>query len=138
MNFILEPNELVYFAGRAAILVVALLAFAWALASWRRTTNRGLARLETQLAETQTELRALTCLTQAALAQVSAQLSGIENKLDTRAQLSAASSSAPRGYELALRLARNGSGVEEIAKSSGVTRQEAELIARLHAPRRSA
>ena len=39
MNFIIEPNELVYFAARAIILVVALLVFALALGSWRRATH---------------------------------------------------------------------------------------------------
>ena len=58
-----------------------------------------------------------------------------EDKLDARAQLSAAAAgNTPRGYDLALRLARNGAAAEEIAKTSGVTRQEAELLARLHGP----
>jgi hypothetical protein len=138
MNFIIEPNELVYFAARATILVVALLVFALAFGSWRRATNRGLARLQQDLAQAQAQAQAVAALTQASLSQLAAQVAGIENKLDARAQLTAAAASGPRGYELALRLARNGTSVEEIAKSSGVTRQEAELIARLHAPRRTA
>ena len=138
MNFILEPSELVYFAARAAILVVALLAFAVAFASWRRATTRGLAQLRSELGQAQIEARVIAEQAQSGLARLAAQLASIENKIDSRAQLTAASANGPRGYELALRLARNGTSVEEIAKSSGVTRQEAELIARLHAPRRSA
>ena len=138
MNFIIEPNELVYFAARAIILVVALLVFALALGSWRRATHRGLARLQQDLAQAQAQAQAAAELMQASLSQLAAQMAGIENKLDARAQLTAAAASGPRGYELALRLARNGTSVEEIAKSSGVTRQEADLIARLHAPRRTA
>ena len=138
MNFIIEPNELVYFAVRTAILVAALVVFALAFASWRRSASRGFTQLQRDLEMAQAQAQALAVLTQTSLAQLAAQLAGIENKLDTRAQLTTAAASGPRGYELALRLARNGSNVEEIAKSSGVTRQEAELIARLHAPRRTA
>ena len=112
-----ESNELLFFAGRAAILVVALVAFAVAFGRWRRAGTRDMQRLFSV-----TE----------GLAE---KLATLEDKLDARAQLSAATAgNAPRGYDLALRLARNGAAVGEIAETSGVTRQEAELLARLHGP----
>ncbi|MEP7314928.1 MAG: DUF2802 domain-containing protein, partial [Pseudomonadota bacterium] len=110
-----ESNELLFFAGRAAILVIALIAFAVAFGRWRRAGSRDMQRLFSV-----TE----------GLAE---KLATLEDKLETRAQLSAAAAgNAPRGYDLALRLARNGAQASEIAETSGVTRQEADLLARLH------
>ena len=37
-----------------------------------------------------------------------------------------------RGYEMAIRMARGGASVEEIAESCGTTRAEARLLRRLH------
>lgn len=112
-----ESNEFVFFAGRAALLVVALIAFAVAFGRWRRAGTRDMQRL---LSVTE------------GLAE---KLATLEDKLEARAQLSAAAAgNAPRGYELALRLARTGAAVEEIAETSGVTHQEAQLLARLHGP----
>jgi hypothetical protein len=138
MNLVLEPNDTVYFIGRAAILVFALLAFALAFTSWRRALRRDLQRLFGELEQSQAETRLLQTATAANFERLSAHLGALENKIDTRAQLTAASAGSPRGYELALRLARNGASMEEITESSGVTRQEAQLLARLHGPRRSA
>lgn len=112
-----ESNEMLFFAGRAAILVVALIAFAIALGRWRRAGTRDMQRL--------------VSVTEG----LAEKLATLEDKLDARAQLSAAAAgNAPGGYDLALRLARNGAAVGEIAETSGVTRQEAELLARLHGP----
>jgi hypothetical protein len=138
MNFILEPNELVFFAGRAAILVIALLAFTLAFARWRRATIQGIESLQQALAQSRAEQQATASQADAMVLQLVGRLVAIENKLDTRSQLTAAAASSPRGYELALRLARNGATMEEIAESSGVTRQEATLLVRLHGPRRTA
>ncbi|MEP7311457.1 MAG: DUF2802 domain-containing protein [Pseudomonadota bacterium] len=112
-----ESNEFLFFAGRAAILVVALIAFAVAFGRWRRAGAR--------------DMQHLVSVTEGLVAK----LATLEEKLDTRAQLSAAAAgNAPRGYDLALRLARNGAEAGEIAETSGVTRQEADLLARLHGP----
>jgi hypothetical protein len=42
-----------------------------------------------------------------------------------------------RGYDLALKLARHGADQEDIVSATGVTRHEAQLLARLHNPVRS-
>ena len=138
MHLVLEPNELLYFAGRAAILVVALLAFAVAFASWRRVVTREFRSLHEALDLARSEMLAAAVTSETHLERLAERLGGLENRLDTRSQLTAAAASSPRGYELALRLARNGSNVEEIAESSGVTRHEAQLMVRLHGPRCSA
>ena len=134
MDLILEPNDLLFFAGRAVLLVGAFLVFAVALGRWRRSNARDMQRLFAELAQSRTETRAVA----AAAEGLFQRLTGLENKLDTRAQLTSAGTNAPRGYELALRLARNGSNVDEISESSGVTHREAELLVRLHGPRRTA
>ena len=133
MNFFLEPSQMVFFAGRAVILVAALLAFAVVFARWRSAGERDIRRVLDELEHSRGETRTLAAATEALLFRIG----GLETKLEARAQV-ATQAPAPRGYDLALRLARNGSSVDEILETSGVTRREAELLARLHGPRRSA
>jgi hypothetical protein len=133
MNFFLEPSQMVFFAGRAVILVAALLAFAVVFARWRSAGERDIRRVLDELEQSRGETRTLAAATEALLFRIG----GLETKLEARAQV-ATQAPAPRGYELALRLARNGSSVDEITETSGVTRREAELLARLHGPRRTA
>jgi hypothetical protein len=139
MDLVLEPNDILFFAGRSAILLVALLAFSIAFSSWRRATVRGTERLQADLATALDLLKGFAA-TQAAQADgLAVRLESLERRIDARAQLNAAAAAgSPRGYELALRLARNGATQDEIAESSGVTRQEAQLLVRLHGPKRSA
>ncbi|RYZ66381.1 MAG: DUF2802 domain-containing protein [Proteobacteria bacterium] len=123
-----DPN-LLLFAGRAALLCVAFLAFAVALVRWRRAGQRDMQTLMGQLDESRNETRGLAELT----AALAAQLAGLKDSLDSRAQLAHASSTpSAGGIDLAIRLARQGSTPDEIAKTCGVTRQEAVLVARLH------
>ncbi len=133
MNFFLEPSQMVFFAGRALILVAALLAFAVVFARWRSAGERDIRRVLDELEQSRGETRTLAAATEALLFRIG----GLETKLEARSQV-ATQAPAPRGYELALRLARNGVNVEEIIETSGVTRREAELLARLHGPRRLA
>jgi hypothetical protein len=119
-----DQNEWILFAARAALLAVTLLCFALAFNSWRRSGRRD---LQSVIAET----RALSELTQRLTAQVAA----METHIEDRRELAAASSGqAQRSYDLAMLLARNGLPPQEIAKASGVARNEAQLLARLHGP----
>ena len=119
-----DQNEWILFAARAALLAVTLLCFALAFNSWRRSGRRD---LQSVIAET----RALSELTQRLTAQVAA----MEASIEDRRELAAASAGqAQRGYDLAMQLARNGLAPQEIAKASGVARNEAQLLARLHGP----
>jgi hypothetical protein len=47
-------------------------------------------------------------------------------------QLAQVNAPGAGGIDLAVRLARQGSSLEEIVKTCGVTRQEAQLLLRLH------
>lgn len=124
MNMLFEQNQWLFFAGRGALLAVALMCFAWAFSSWRRSGNRDMQRMFD-------ETRTLQDLTARLMAQVSALEARIE---DGRELAVAAAGPAARGYDLALQLARNGAQPEEIVNASGVTRHEAQLLAQLHNP----
>ena len=127
----IEQNEWIFFAARTAILALALLAFAFAFLSWRRAGRRDMQRLFSELDESRGETRALSGLAQ----HLVSQLAAIEGRLDDRMQLAAANvSSVQRGYDLALQMARHGSSPEAMVSASGVTRHEAQLLARLHNP----
>jgi hypothetical protein len=121
-TLLIDETELLFFAGRAALLVIAFLAFAIAFGRWRRAGSRDMQAL-------MSETRGLAERTDG----LAAQLATLLEKLDERAQLAQASA-APGGggIDLAIRLVRQGSEIEDIVKTCGVTRQEAQLLARLH------
>lgn len=126
-------HELAFYAVRAAVLAIALLAFAFALGRWRRSGTRQMQRLFAELDESRGETRALTELAQ----RLAAQLEAMQARFDDRQHLAAATTGpAQRGYDLALHLARQGASVDEIVSASGVTRHEASLLAHLHNPSR--
>lgn len=126
MNMLFEQNEFVFFAARAAMLALAMLCFAWAFGSWRRSGRRDMQRMAD-------ETQALTALTQ----QLAQQIEQLQQRVDDRRELAvAAAGPASRGYDLALQLARNGARPDDIVNASGVTRHEAQLIAHLHNPAR--
>jgi hypothetical protein len=83
-----------------------------------------------QLDASRSETRGLAELT----AGLASQLASLQQQLEDRAQLAQVKVSMPHsgGIDLATRLARTGSSVEEIVKTCGVTRHEAQLLARLH------
>lgn len=128
-NWIIADPNVLLFAGRAGLLCVAFLAFAVALVRWRRAGQRDMQTLLGQLDESRSETRSLAELTTA----IAAQLAGLQQSIDERAQLAhARATPVAGGVDLAIRLARQGCSPDEIAKTSGVTRHEAVLVARLH------
>jgi hypothetical protein len=126
MDIFFAQDQWILFAARAALLAVTLLCFALAFASWRRSGRRD---MQNVMAET----RALSELAQSLAAQMAALQARIE---DRRELAAAAAAPAQRGYDLALQMARNGAAAEQIAATSGVARNEAQLLARLHGPAR--
>jgi hypothetical protein len=121
-----EQNEWILLAARIALLAVTLLCFALAFNSWRKSGRRD---MQSVIAET----RALSELTQ----RLSAQVAAMQTRIEDRRELAAASAgSSQRGYDLALAMARSGLAPQEIANASGVARNEAQLLARLHGPAR--
>lgn len=126
---LLNDPDTLFFAGRALLLVFAFLAFAIALGRWRRAGSRDMQALIEQLDESRNETRSLARLT----AAMGEQIASLSQRLDERLQLAQATSvSGGSGIDVAIRLARQGCDVDEIVKTCGVTRQEAQLLARLH------
>jgi hypothetical protein len=122
-----EQSELIFFAARLGLLAVTLLCFALAFSSWRKTGRR-------DMQSVMVETRAVAELTQ----RLATQIAAMEVRLEDRRELAAAAAGpAQRGYDLALQMARNGVAPQEIVNASGVTRNEAELLARLHGQARN-
>lgn len=131
-TLLIDNPDTLFFAGRAALLAIAFIAFATALGRWRRAGERDARELMERLEASREETRALVSLT-GALAE---QLAALGRRFDDQSRLAQASvataGSGGGGIELAIRLARQGSDIEDIVKTCGVTRQEALLLARLH------
>lgn len=131
INALFEHNELVFFATRTVLLLLALLAFAWALGRWRRTGRLDMQRLFSELDQSRGETRELSELA----LRLAAQIDALQARVDDRQLLATATAgAAQRGYELALQMARNGATADAMISASGVTRHEAALLARLHNP----
>ncbi len=130
--FEILPNpslEMVLIAIRALLLIGAFWVFALAFIRWRRADERSTERLHAQLDRAFAEVRSL----HETVAVMSARLEAMSERADVGARLAPAGPiSAQRGYDLAQRLAKNGSNIEELIESCGLTRHEAELLTRLH------
>src|SRR5215218_9656106 len=92
-NLFTADTDLLLFAGRAGLLALAFIGFAIAFGRWRRTGTRQMQDLISQLDESRSETRGLAELTRT----LAAQLAGLAEKLDERAQLVQASTAANGG-----------------------------------------
>jgi hypothetical protein len=133
----IENPETWLLALRAALLLTAFIAFAWALRTSRRETALGFTRLSAQHAQALAEIQQLA----AKLAELSAQvheLSLPSPMISRQAEppapppQSSVTPSGARGYEMAIRMARGGASIDEIVAGCGTTRAEARLLRRLH------
>jgi hypothetical protein len=134
--------------GRAVFLVFCFLLATIAFTRWRRASERTtelfleqnttllkrLSAMEEQLAASQTQLaEARTEIT--AIATHTATLAERLDDSEQRRTSAPAATTAP-SYQIAIRLAKSGAPREELMSSCGLSRQEAELVQRLHAPPR--
>lgn len=133
--FEILPNpslETLLLAGRALLLVGAFWIFALAFIRWRRASERDNVQLQSQLERAFAEMRSL----HETVMVMSARLEAMSERSELEARLAPAGSpGAHRGYDMAARLARNGAGVDELIANCGISRHEAELLARLHSAR---
>jgi hypothetical protein len=121
--------------ARSALLIGAFCVFALAFIRWRRADERHTQQMHSQLERAFIELRSL----HETVSVMSARLDALGERAESETRLAPAGvASAQRGYDLAARLAKNGSGIEELVTSCGITRHEAELLTRLHAVKREA
>ncbi len=165
--------EFMMIAVRGIALLLALITLGWAIARWRRDTNRDAQRMFEQLDLVRAELLQLQgqmVTAPASKAIHHERYSGTSQNYSERPQArhenygenyeserpisrsrpgntSSADSpktktksmtnAAPRGYEVAARLARNGASCEELMNTCALSRHEAELLVRLHAGMKS-
>lgn len=121
--------EMMVMLGRAAALTFALLLCAWALHRWRRSTARDTQRLFEQLDLIRGELLLLS--DRLDQRESVPRVSEAPKQPEIRS-VASLHSPAPRGYEVAARLARGGATCDELISSCGVSRHEAQLLLRLH------
>jgi hypothetical protein len=122
-------TELAFFGGRALILVLAFMTFAWAFGRWRRAAARDTQRLFEQLDVTLHELRGVSDRVH----HLETRLNTVHHRIEQDGQRPLVTTGPTgKGYEVAVRLAKNGLGVDELIANCGVARHEAELLVRLH------
>jgi hypothetical protein len=119
-------------AGRAVFLVVCFVLAAVAFTRWRRASHHLAERFDEH-----------STATTARLADIADALTALNRRLDEMAERqegegrrAGATGVAAPSYQIAIRLARSGAPREDLMASCGLTRQEAELVQRLHAPPR--
>ena len=121
--------ELAFLAGRALFLIFGFVLAAIVFIRWRRATERSAARFEQAnalLLERLTTIDARLETAQIAFNELSERV--VELNRSTTATTTSPS------YQIAIRMARGGAAYGELMTSCGLTRQEAELEQRLHAP----
>jgi hypothetical protein len=134
--FEILPNpslETVLIVLRGAMLVGAFWVFALAFTRWRRSDERDSQVLQTKFDQAFAELRSL----HETVAVMNARIEAMSERAETdsrRAPPVAVVAGGPqRGYDIAMRMAKNGAPVEDLVSNCGITRHEAELLTRLHA-----
>jgi Protein of unknown function (DUF2802) len=124
--------DVVLLAGRAVFLIFCFALAAVAFTRWRRATDQLLGRF----AEHNTALTARLADIEGALGALHRRLDEMAERQEGEGRRAGAAGAAAPSYQIAIRLARSGAPREDLMTSCGLTRQEAELVQRLHAPRR--
>ncbi len=133
MVAVVEPVrwDVLLLGARAAFLVVSFGIAAVAFIRWRRACERDAAHTAGQLASIAGRLAEI----EDALARCEPRLQSLTEQAGVPPTQTTASA-ASANYQVAIRLARSGASAEELMSSCGLSRQEADLVARLHGPQR--
>ena len=126
------PLDVALIAGRAVFLVFCFLLAAVSFTRWRRAT----ARIAERFAEQNTALLARLAKMEESLADAHRKLDELGESRESEGRRVVAGGASAPSYQIAIRLARSGAPREELVASCGLTRQEAELVLRLHGPGR--
>jgi hypothetical protein len=142
------PMDQALLIGRAIFLVFCFVLAAVAFTRWRKASERTtelffeqnsallkrLSTLEDQLAATQSQLTEA----RADISTIATRTETLTERLEDSEQrrTSGPTAATAPSYQIAIRLAKSGAPREEIMSSCGLSRQEAELVQRLHAPPR--
>jgi hypothetical protein len=121
---------------RSLVLLGAFGGFAWALLVARRDAAIHFAQLSQQHAHALAEIQRLSAL----FGEMQGQLDDLSLPSPIVTPRPSAPPPAPaagiapqaRGYEMAIRMARGGASVEDLAAACGMTRAEARLLHQLH------
>jgi hypothetical protein len=125
------PIEILFSGACLAALLIGFSVLTWVVSHWRRASRADTQRLFEQLDLLLGEVRNQAELIQQTVARVDA----LSERMTQTAQsmpAPAAGVAGVRGYETAIRMARNGSSAQQLMESCGLTRHEAELLIRLH------
>lgn len=120
-------------AGRAVFLVFCFVLAAFAFTRWRRAVERNAERF----AEQNTALLAQLANMEQSLAEAHRKLDALSEHREGESRRVVAGGASTPSYQIAIRMARSGATRDELMTSCGLTRQEAELVLRLHAPART-
>lgn len=119
-------------AARAIFLIFCFVLAAVTFRRWRDAEHRSAERF----ADQNTALIAQLATMEHSLAEAHRKLDALAEHVEEDARRPVVSSAPSPSYQIAIRLARSGAPREELMASCGLTRQEAELVQRLHAPAR--
>jgi hypothetical protein len=134
--FEILPNpslETVLIVLRGAMLIGAFWVFALAFTRWRRADERDSLLLQAKFEQAFAELRSLHETVAVMNARIEAMSERVETDSRRAPPVAVVAGGAQRGYDLAMRMAKNGATVEDLVSNCGITRHEAELLTRLHA-----
>jgi hypothetical protein len=135
--------DFVLLIGRAVFLVFGFVVAAVAFTRWRRASERlteVFFEQNTKLLQRLTSLEEQLGANQEQLAGAREQIAALAGRLEDSEQrrTPAPPAAAAPSYQIAVRLAKSGAPREELMSSCGLSRQEAELVQRLHGPTRPA
>jgi hypothetical protein len=143
------PMEQALLIGRALFLVFCFVLATVAFTRWRRAAERTTELFFEQNTALLKRLYAVEeqlVASQAQLADVRDKIAAVTTVAGTMAErledneqrrTSTPTAGTAPSYQIAIRLARGGAPREELMSSCGLSRQEAELVQRLHAPARA-
>jgi hypothetical protein len=124
--------DLAFIAGRAIFLLLGFGLAAITFTRWRKATDANAERF----AEQNTALLAQLANMEQSLAEAHRKLDALGESRESEGRRVVAGGVSAPSYQIAIRLARSGAPREELVTSCGLTRQEAELVMRLHGPSR--
>jgi hypothetical protein len=122
--------DIALLAGRAIFLVFCFALAAVAFTRWRRSADTSADRFMERTALLLDRLAAL----EAQIAAANTRVVELAERVDSNLQRVNPATTSQANYQIAIRLAKSGSASDELVASCGLTRQEAEIVHRLHAP----
>lgn len=131
-------SEILFFLGRYVLLLGAFAFVAYAYAYFRDAARRDHARLFEQSDLILGQMHLLAESVRVLEDRFDGRLHQLARGVEQQARVTTASTAqTSRHYETAIRLARTGVSRDELMESCGITRNEADLLVRLHGPRNS-